>query len=213
MTVTRRAFLTAATAAATAAAAAAVAGCSGGGHTSPAPTSTTTSTTAAGAPRPSGDLALAARAAALENALGAAYTSVLGLDRLGTLPAGLKALWETFGSHHRDHATAWNAILTAAGATIVTAADAGFSQSVITPGLAAVKDTDGAIAFVAGIERTAAATYLVAVEQVLTTTGALQTAAAIQPVELQHVAMLEVLRGSDPVPASFATTEGALTLT
>jgi hypothetical protein len=206
VTLTRRAFLAAA-------AGAAVTGCSGAGHAPPAPLTTTTSTTVAGAPQPSGDLALAGRAAALENAIATAYTSVLALDRLGTVPAGLKAMWETFGSHHRDHATAWNAILTAAGATVVTTPDAGFSQSVVTPGLAAVKDTDGAIAFVSGIERIAAATYLVAVRQVLTTTGGLQTAAAIQPVELQHVAMLELLRGTDPVPASFATTDGALSLT
>jgi hypothetical protein len=167
----------------------------------------------AGASQPSGDLAVAARAAGLENAFVAAYASVLGLDRLGNVPTGLKALWQTFQSHHRDHATAWNAILNAAGQTVVTSGDAAFAQDVVTPGLAAVKDVDGAIVFVAGIERTAAATYLAAVENVLTTAGALQTAAAIQPVELQHVAMLDVLRGNDPVPASFATTDGALTLT
>jgi hypothetical protein len=155
---------------------------------------------------------VAARAAALENAFADAYTSVLGLDRLGTVPAGVKGLWQTFASHHRDHATAWNAILTAAGEAAVTTGDAGFSASVVTPGLAAVKDLGGAVAFVSGIERTAAATYLAAIEGTLTTTGALQTAAAIQPVELQHVAMLGLLAGNDPVPASFAETTGALAL-
>jgi hypothetical protein len=207
LTVTRRAFLLTAAAGV---GAVAVAGCSGGGSSRAA---TTTSTTAPlGAPQPSGDLAVAGQAAALENAIAAAYSSVLGLDRLGTVPGGLKGLWQTFESHHRDHALAWNAVLTAAGEPVVTAADTAFAQSVVTPGLAAVKDISGAVAFVTSIERTAAATYLAAIGGALTTPGALQTAAAIQPMELQHAAMLDVLAGSTPVAASFATTTGALRL-
>jgi hypothetical protein len=201
LSVTRRAFLLAA-------AAGAAAGCSGGSN--PRAATTTTSTT--GLAQPAGDLAVAARAAALENTLVAAYGSVLGLDRLGALPAGLKGLWETFQSHHRDHALAWNAILTTAGDAVVTSSDPAFSASVVTPGLAGVKDVDGAVAFVAGLEVTSAATYLAAIEGVLTTASALQTAASIQPMELQHVAMLDALAGSDPVPSSFATTTGALSL-
>jgi hypothetical protein len=203
LTLTRRAFLVAA-------AAGAVAGCSGSGHSRAVGTTTTSTTSGAGAPRPSGDLAVAARAAAVENSIATAYGSVL--DRLGPVPAGLKGLWQTFQSHHRDHATAWNAILTAAGDNAVTAADAGFSGGVVVPGLAAIKDLDGAIAFLTSVERTAAATYLAAIETALTTAGALQTAAAIQPIELQHVAMLDVLAVGDPVPAPFATTTGALPL-
>ncbi|HXZ62997.1 MAG TPA: ferritin-like domain-containing protein [Acidimicrobiales bacterium] len=205
MTVTRRAVLLAAVTGAAVA-------CSGGSHPHVAPTTTTTtSTTLPGAPQPSGDLAVASRAAAVENAVAAAYGSLLGLSRLAPLPAGLKALWQTFESHHRDHALAWNAILTAGGEPVVTSNDPALSATV-APGLAAVKDIDGAIGVIAGIERTLAATYLVAVEGTLTTTGALETAAAIQPIELQHAAMLDVLTGSDPVPASFATTAGAITL-
>jgi hypothetical protein len=149
----------------------------------------------------------------VENSIVTAYGSVLALNRAGPVPAGLKGLWETFQSHHRDHATAWNAILTAAGETVVTSGDGGFDSVVVTPGLAAVKDLDGAIAFVGGMEQAAAATYLAAIDGTLTTPGALQTAAAIQPVELQHVAMLGLLTGSEPVPVSFATTTGALALT
>ena len=205
MTVSRRAFLLVA-------AAGAVAGCSGGSHPRAATTTTTSTTAPPGLPQPSGDVAVAARAAALENATAAAYASVLGLDRLGAVPAGLKGLWQTFESHHRDHATAWNAILTAAGEAAVTSGDAGFAGSVVAPGLAAVKDLGGAVAFVVGIERAMAATYLMAIDGTLTTAGALQTAAAIQPMEMQHAAMLELLAGTDPVPASFATTTGALAL-
>jgi ferritin-like protein len=199
VSVTRRAFLVAA-------AAGAVAGCSGASR--PRVATTTTSTT--GLAQLTGDLALAARAAAWENTLAAAYGSVLGLDRLGAVPVGLKGLWETFQSHHRDHALAWNAILTAAGDRAVTTGDAAFSGSVVTPGLAGVKDVAGAMAFVAGLEQTAAATYLAAVTGRLSTPGALQTAAAIQPIELQHLAILAALTGSDPVPASFASAAGAL---
>ena len=206
MSVSRRAFLVAA-------AAGAVAGCSGSGHGRVLATTTTSTTLPVGAAQPSGDLAFAARAAAVENTLAGAYGSLVALDRLGAVPVGLKGLWETFESHHRDHATAWNAVLTAAGDNVVPTTDDALSGAVVTPGIAAVKDIDGAIAFAAGLERAAAATYLLVIEGVLTTPGALQTAAAIQPMELQHVAILAMLSGSDPVPGSFATTAGALSLT
>ncbi len=204
MSVSRRGFLLAV-------AAGTVAGCSGGAHPKAVAT-TTTSTTVGGTAQPSADLAVAARAAAVENSLVTGYGSVLSGNRAGPFPAGLKGLWQTFQSHHRDHATAWNAILTAAGATVVTSGDSAFDGTVVRPGLASVKDLDGAIAFIVAMEQAVAATYLAAIDSTLTTPGALQTAAAIQPIELQHVAMLGALTQSDPVPASFATTAGALSL-
>ena len=41
----------------------------------------------------------------------------------------------------------------------------------------------------------------------------IKTAATIQPVELQHAAILNFLLGQYPVPTRFATTDGARTLT
>jgi len=45
----------------------------------------------------------------------------------------------------------------------------------------------------------------------LTTTAAVQTAAAIHPVEMQHLAVLALFAGSPPAPDAFATTAGART--
>jgi hypothetical protein len=182
--------------------------------TSPSPTPTPTSTTAVGAPQRPGDLAVAALAASLENTLGGAYASVLDLvsgDKLGPLPTSVTTLVQTMQSHHRDHAAAWNAILTAAGDTAVTGADTSLFTAVIGPSLPTLKTLHDLVGFALQIERIAAATYLDAVQHALATTGAIQTAAAIQPVEMQHVAILGLLAGSSPVPDSFATSVGART--
>ena len=42
-------------------------------------------------------------------------------------------------------------------------------------------------------------------------TGAIQVAASIQPVEMQHAAILNFVLGNYPVPDAFAKTDGART--
>ncbi len=197
-----------------------VTACTGGSASKPTTTTTSappapapTTTTAGAAQRP-GDLAVAALAASLENTLGGAYASVLDLvsgDKLGPLPTSVTTLVQTVQSHHRDHAAAWNAILTAAGEAAVTGADTSLLTALIEPSLPTLKTLHDLVGFALQIERIAAATYLDAVQHALATTGAIQTAAAIQPVEMQHVAILGLLAGSSPVPDSFATSVGART--
>jgi hypothetical protein len=190
------------------------AGCTGG-STPPVPAPTTTATTALPAPdQPSGDLAVALLGASLENTLAAAYGSLLDLastGKPGTLPPAVTTLLRTVSSHHRDHAAAWNAILSGAGAKATTGPDTTVFSTVVQPGLATVKDTASLVALALQLERIAAATYHEALQRQLTTTGALATAAAIQPVEMQHIAVFSLFAGSSPVPDSFATSSGART--
>jgi len=196
-----------------------VTACTGGSAskattTTSAPPAPAPTTTAAGAAQRPGDLAVAALAASLENTLSGAYASVLDLvsgDKLGPLPTSVTTLVQTVQSHHRDHAAAWNAILSAAGESAVTGADTSLLTALITPSLPTLKTLHDLVGFALQIERIAAATYLDAVQHALATTGAIQTAAAIQPVEMQHVAILGLLAGSSPVPDSFATSVGART--
>jgi hypothetical protein len=60
------------------------------------------------------------------------------------------------------------------------------------------------------LENGAAATYLAAIGAVKSPAG-IKTAATIQPVEMQHAAILQFLLGQYPVPDSFAKTDGART--
>jgi hypothetical protein len=115
-------------------------------------------------------------------------------------------------SHHRDHAAAWNAILTAAGLPAVTGVDATVEASVTEPALGSLKSVSALAPLAVELEGIAAATYLEAVQAGLTTTGALQTAVAIQPVEMQHVAVVELLLSTTPVAGSFASPAGARTI-
>jgi hypothetical protein len=189
-----------------------VASCTSGSSSTPAPAPTTTATTAPGADQLSGDLSLAALAASLENLLAAAYQSALdmaGDGKLGTVPPAVTTFVTTVQSHHRDHAAAWNAILTAAGRRAVTGVDSSVNVAVVQPALASLKDVAGLVRLGRQVEEVAAATYLDAVQNTLTTTGAIQTAAAIQPVEMQHLAILNLFVATDPVPDSFATTSGS----
>jgi hypothetical protein len=59
------------------------------------------------------------------------------------------------------------------------------------------------------VEGTLAATYLETITTRLQTTGAMKLAMSIQPVEMQHAAVLAFLAGDYPVPDSFASAAGA----
>jgi Ferritin-like domain len=191
-----------------------LAACTGGGAHPATSTSAPTPSVAPTTTTLAGDLTVATLAASLENSIVAAYTAAADLlngGKLGVVPAAVALLVQTMQSHHRDHATAWNAMLTAAGGPPVTGIDATFSTAVAQPGIAALRDTAGLLALAQQLERAAAGTYLDAVLHRLTTTGATETAIAIHPVEMQHLAVLAMLAGSSPAPDAFATTAGART--
>ena len=161
-----------------------------------------------------GDLAIAALATALENLAVATYQG--GIDaatagKLGAVPPAVVTFAQTAQMQHRDHAAAWNAILTSAGKPKVNGVDTTVKTAVVDPAFAQVKDVPGLAKLALQLENVAAATYLDSIGLVKSP-GGIKIAASIQPVELQHAAILNFLLGQYPVPMSFATTDGARTL-
>ena len=159
-----------------------------------------------------GDLAVAGLAAALENSAVATYQA--GLDaatagKLGAVPPAVATFAKTAQMQHKDHAAAWNAVLTGAGKQAVTQNDKTVMDGVVMPAFAKVTDVVGLAKLALALEGVAAATYLNGIENALTDNGAIKTAASIQPVEMQHIAILNFVLGQYPVPDSFAKTDGA----
>lgn len=160
----------------------------------------------------SGDLAIAALAASLENL--AVQTYQAGLDAaakgsLGAVPKAIGNFVTVAQSQHKDHAAAWNSILTGAGKKAVTGVDITVKDAVVTPGFAKVKNVVDLANFALVLENAAAATYLNGIENAIKDAGAIKIAASIQPVEMQHAAILNFVLGNYPVPDSFAKTDGA----
>jgi hypothetical protein len=183
----------------------------GDDSTSPAGDGATT-TTAAVSGELEGDLAVAALAAALENL--AVRTYQAGFDAasegtLGAVPPAIASFATTLQQHHSEHAVAWNSVLTGAGKEAVTGVDLTVKADV-DRSLAGVRDVRGLAMLALSLENTAAATYQDAIG-ILGDSGAIPVAAAIQPVELQHAAILNFVLGNYPVPDAFTRTSLART--
>jgi hypothetical protein len=160
-----------------------------------------------------GDLAVVALAAAIENLAVGTYQA--GIDaatagNLGTVPPAVVTFAQTAQSQHGDHAAAWNAVLEQAGKPPVTGVDKTVKDRVVDPAFAQVKDVGGLAKLALELENAAAATYLAGIGVVKSPAG-IKTAATIQPVELQHAAILNFVLGQYPVPDTFANTTGART--
>ncbi|MGD0311165.1 MAG: ferritin-like domain-containing protein [Acidimicrobiales bacterium] len=181
--------------------------------------STTTTTKAAGsgssaAGTLTGDLAVAALAASLENLAVAAYGDVLtaaGAGKLGTVPPAVSNFVTTVKAQHTQHAAAWNSAIVAAGHAAITTPDAALVPTV-TKDFAKVTDVTGAARLALMLEDIAAATYQSAISAVKATSS-VKVAASIQPVEMQHAAILNFVLGQYPVPNAFSPTSDARPLT
>jgi Ferritin-like domain len=146
-----------------------------------------------------GDLAVAAMAASLENLAVFAYKSGLAAaaaNKLGTVPPAVGTFATTALAQHQAHAAAWNAALTAAKVPAVTATD-----PALTP---TVKKLFGKVTTAAELaelalllENTAAQTYQNAIPD-LKASSSVAVAASIQPVEMQHAAILYYVLGRYP---------------
>ena len=81
------------------------------------------------------DVTVAALAASLENLAVSTYSSALAAakaGKIGTVPAAVATFISTALAQHKDHAAAWNAIISSAGYRPVTVANAALAGSVNT---------------------------------------------------------------------------------
>jgi hypothetical protein len=181
---------------------------------SSSPSSTTTTKKPATMAKLTGDLAVAALAASLENLAVATYGDAISAataGKLGSVPAAVVTFAKTAKSQHYDHGQAWNAAIKAAGHKAVTETDPVVTPE-ITAAFAKVTNVTGVAQLALNLENVAAQTYQAAVPAV-TATSAIKVAASIQPVELQHAAILNFVLGQYPVPNAFNPTSLARPVT
>jgi hypothetical protein len=153
------------------------------------------------------DLAVAKTAASLEvlavNTYGAALQAPLDY------PAAVAEFATTAKAHHEAHRDAWNELLTGAGESEVTDPPAELESKVMEQ-FGQVTDVPGVAELALMLEQTAADTYFAVIPK-LGNEEAIKLASSIQPIDMQHAAILHYVMGDYPVPEAFATTEMAFT--
>ncbi|RLK57927.1 ferritin-like domain-containing protein [Actinokineospora cianjurensis] len=177
----------------------------GSSTTTAAPASTTAAATY------DGDLKVVALAAALENLAVTAYTGALdaaGKGTLGTVPPAIGVFVQTAMKQHKDHAAAWNAVLSKAGKPTISDSPLTITADQVKA-LGAAKSVPDVAKLALDLENAAAQTYTFAAANV-TDTGGIMTAATIQPVEAMHAAILNFVLGQYPVPDAFIGIEKAV---
>jgi hypothetical protein len=164
-----------------------------------------------------GDLAVAAVAASLENLAVFAYKSGLAAataGKLGAVPPAIGTFATTALSQHTQHAAAWNAVLSSNGKAKITATNPTLTPTV-QAAFAKVTDITGLAQLALMLETAAAATYQ-AETSMLKSTSAIGLSASIEPVEMQHIAILYYVMGMYPgsqtgagSPIAFSSTASA----
>lgn len=157
------------------------------------------------------DLTAATHLAGLE--VVAAQTYEIAADAvksrlLGTVPFGVNEYIATGIAHHRAHQKAWNQLLTKANRSAVTVPDGTLKPRIDTK-LTEVDDLPKALYLMEMLEDTLAQTYLKAIGK-LHSERAIRTAAAIQVVDQQHLAIIRYIVGQYPIPNAFQVTDRAL---
>ena len=189
----------------------ALAACGGSDDTGSA--STGTDNDASGSKKLEGDLIVVGLAAALE--IGAVNTYQKVLDAAGSgaikdVPPAVATFVQTAQQQHKDHAAAWNGVLTGAGfSAIKDTSNLPSVEMLITERLAGVKDVGSAATLALDLENIAAATYFGGIGAI-SDPGGIKVAASILPVETQHAAILSYVLGKYPVPNTFITADGAV---
>jgi hypothetical protein len=157
-----------------------------------------------------GDLKVAGLAASLENlgvyAYGAGIKAAQA-GKLGSVPPAVVTFATTAMGQHEQHAAAWNAVITNAGKPKVTETDPALTPTV-NQMFGQVTDVGGLAKLALLIENIAAQTYQAGIGA-LSSAKAIATAATIQPVEMQHAAILNLVLGNYPVPNAFNPTSSA----
>ncbi len=146
-----------------------------------------------------GDLAVAAVAASLENLAVFAYAAgqaAATAGKLGTVPPAVATFATTVKAQHQQHADAWNAVLKSNGKAPVTVTNPTLTPTVQSD-FAKVTDVTGLAQLAITVETIAAQTYQ-AETTMLESSAAIQLSSSIQPVEMQHIAILYYVLGMYP---------------
>jgi hypothetical protein len=165
-----------------------------------------------------GDLVVAAVAASLENLAVFAYSAGLaaaGAGKLGAVPPAVATFATTVKGQHQQHANAWNGVLKGAGKAKVSVTNPTLTP-VVQADFAKVTDIAGLANLAITLETIAAQTYQ-AETSMLKSSAAIGLSSSIQPVEMQHIAILYYVLGMYPgaqtasgTPVAFNPTSQAL---
>lgn len=145
------------------------------------------------------DLSIAAVAASLENLGVFAYKAGIAAataGKLGKIPPAVPVFATTAMTQHMAHAGAWNSVLTGAGKPPVTVTDPALTPTV-QAAFAKVTTVTALAQLALLIENIAAQTYQSTIP-VLSEASAVGVSATIQPVEMQHAAILYFVLGQYP---------------
>jgi hypothetical protein len=146
-----------------------------------------------------GDLAVAAVAASLENLAVFAYSAGLAAataGKLGPVPPAVATFATTVKGQHTQHAAAWNGVLKGAGKAAVTVTNPKLTPTVQAD-FGKVTDIAGLAELAITLETIAAQTYQ-AETSMLKSSAAIGLSSSIQPVEMQHIAILYYVLGMYP---------------
>jgi hypothetical protein len=146
-----------------------------------------------------GDLAVAAVAASLENLAVFAYSAGLSAataGKLGAVPPAVATFATTAKSQHTQHAAAWNGVLQSNGKAAVTVTNPTLTPTVQSD-FAKVTDIAGLARLAITLETIAAQTYQAETSK-LKSKAAIGLSSSIQPVEMQHIAILYYVLGMYP---------------
>ncbi|MGH9131726.1 MAG: ferritin-like domain-containing protein [Acidimicrobiales bacterium] len=197
----------------------ALAACGTNGTT---PSTTTTTAQSETASQLSTDLKVTALATSLENLVVAAYGDAITAataGKYGKVPAAVPVFATTAKTQHAQHAAAWNNFLVKNGKAKVTGVPTALANQVTSAFTTATNKGDliAVLKLALSLENVAAQTYQVGTT-VVTNVGGIQLAASIQPVEMQHAAILYFVLGMYPGiqtssgPVAFNPTDMAASL-
>ena len=159
-----------------------------------------------------GDVATAMTAASLEVLAVNTYDAALGAageGALGDVPPAVAEFATTVKAHHEAARDAWNELLTSLGEEAVSEPPPELAATV-NGMFAEVTDVPGVARLALLLEQTAADTYFAVIPS-LGNAQALELAATIQPIDMQHAAILHYVLGEYPVPNTFANADNAFT--
>ncbi len=177
------------------------------GDPEPDSTTTTAGEDASGGAGPS-DVEVAMLAASLEVLAVNTYQAALDAAQagdLGDVPPAVAEYVTTALSHHQAALDEWNGLLVGLGESEVTDPPADL-ETTVNDAFAEATDVVGVAELALMLEQIAASTYFDAIPTI-ENEAALSLAATIQPIDMQHAAILQYVLGQYPVPDTFADAE------